>query len=183
MPVVEQWSPTNAIATDHPMHAGFDPGELLADADVVLVLDVPVPWVPSRQRPAPGAAVIQIGPIPTSSICRCAVFRRRSRSRRRSARALGRRSIAGCWRVAIGIGRRGTDRSGAAATRRAARRVTERDRRVARAAIARAPARSMRRRLPPPPRRGSAVTSIARSRPSSSTVAPGSFTSSAAIRR
>ena len=64
IPVVEQWSPTNALATDHPMHAGFDPGELLGEADVVLVLDVPVPWVPSRQRPAAGAAVIQIGPDP-----------------------------------------------------------------------------------------------------------------------
>ena len=64
IPVVEQWSPTNALATDHPMHAGFDPGELLGEADVVLVLDVPVPWVPSRQRPAASAAVIQIGPDP-----------------------------------------------------------------------------------------------------------------------
>jgi acetolactate synthase-1/2/3 large subunit len=64
IPVVEQWSPTNALATDHPMHAGFDPGELLGEADVVLVLDVPVPWVPSRQRPTAGAAVIQIGPDP-----------------------------------------------------------------------------------------------------------------------
>jgi acetolactate synthase-1/2/3 large subunit len=64
VPVVEQWSATNALATDHPMHAGFDPGELLAEADVVLVLDVPVPWVPSRQRLAAGAAVIAIGPDP-----------------------------------------------------------------------------------------------------------------------
>jgi acetolactate synthase-1/2/3 large subunit len=64
IPVIEQWSPTNALGTDHPMHAGFDPGELLGEADVVLVLDVPVPWVPSRQRPAAGAAVIQVGPDP-----------------------------------------------------------------------------------------------------------------------
>jgi acetolactate synthase-1/2/3 large subunit len=64
LPVVEHWSPSNALSTEHPMHAGFDPGELLAEADVVLVLDVPVPWVPSRQRPAPGCAVIQVGPDP-----------------------------------------------------------------------------------------------------------------------
>jgi acetolactate synthase-1/2/3 large subunit len=64
LPVVEQWSPTNALPTEHPMHAGFDPGELLAEADVVLVLDVPVPWIPSRQRPGPGCAVIQVGPDP-----------------------------------------------------------------------------------------------------------------------
>ena len=65
LPVVEQWSPLLALSTEHPMHAGFDPGALLAEADVVLVIDVPVPWIPSRQRPAPGSTVIQIGPDPT----------------------------------------------------------------------------------------------------------------------
>jgi acetolactate synthase-1/2/3 large subunit len=64
LPVVEQWSPFLALSTEHPMHAGFDPGELLADADVVLVVDVPVPWIPSRHRLAAGATVIQIGPDP-----------------------------------------------------------------------------------------------------------------------
>ncbi len=103
MPVVEQWSPTNAIATDHPMHAGFDPGELLGEADVVLVLDVPVPWVPSRQRPAPGAAVIQIGARPQlrrSAAARSSGDARDHVGGRAGARGAGRgaRSPAAPWR-------------------------------------------------------------------------------------
>ncbi|HVR29900.1 MAG TPA: thiamine pyrophosphate-requiring protein, partial [Thermoanaerobaculia bacterium] len=65
LPVVEHWSPCLALATEHPMHAGFDPGDLLAEADVVLVLDAPVPWIPSRHRLAESCAVIQVGPDPT----------------------------------------------------------------------------------------------------------------------
>ena len=65
LPVVEHWSPCLAVPTEHPMHAGFDPGELLAEADVVLVLDAPVPWVPTRHRLAADCAVIQVGADPT----------------------------------------------------------------------------------------------------------------------
>jgi acetolactate synthase-1/2/3 large subunit len=65
IPVVEHWSPYLALPTEHPMHAGFDPGELLAEADVVLVLDAPVPWVPTRHRLPPGCAVIQVGADPS----------------------------------------------------------------------------------------------------------------------
>jgi acetolactate synthase-1/2/3 large subunit len=43
----------------HPLYAG-DAAEVLADADVVLILDDEVPWVPAQAAPPPGATVLQI---------------------------------------------------------------------------------------------------------------------------
>jgi acetolactate synthase-1/2/3 large subunit len=61
IPVV-QFSPRHlAIPGDHPMQFGFDPSLLIASADVVLVLESDVPWIPSRVAPPDGAKVIHIG--------------------------------------------------------------------------------------------------------------------------
>jgi acetolactate synthase I/II/III large subunit len=43
----------------HPLSADEDSG-LLAGADVVLLLDSEVPWIPARSAPPPGATVLQI---------------------------------------------------------------------------------------------------------------------------
>jgi acetolactate synthase-1/2/3 large subunit len=43
----------------HPLCAG-DATEVLADADVVLILDTEVPWVPAQVAPPPSATVLQI---------------------------------------------------------------------------------------------------------------------------
>ncbi|MDX1384883.1 MAG: thiamine pyrophosphate-dependent enzyme, partial [Thermoanaerobaculia bacterium] len=64
LPVVEFWSPCQALGSEHGMHAGFDPGPRLASADVVLVLDAPVPWIPSLHSLAADCQVIQMGPEP-----------------------------------------------------------------------------------------------------------------------
>ncbi len=64
IPVVEFWASRIALPSAHPMHAGFDPGRLLAEADAVLVLDALVPWIPQRQAPRPGCRIIQAGPDP-----------------------------------------------------------------------------------------------------------------------
>ncbi len=64
IPVVEFWAARNALPSAHPMHAGFDPGQLLAEADAVLVLDALVPWIPLRHTPKAGCRVIQAGPDP-----------------------------------------------------------------------------------------------------------------------
>jgi len=64
IPVVEFWPSQLSIAGTSPMHAGFDPTEDLAAADVVLVLDSIVPWLPHRHGFAEGATVIQAGPDP-----------------------------------------------------------------------------------------------------------------------
>jgi acetolactate synthase-1/2/3 large subunit len=43
----------------HPLYAGMAE-ELLGRSDVVLLLDVDVPWIPAQAGPPPGAAVLQI---------------------------------------------------------------------------------------------------------------------------
>jgi acetolactate synthase I/II/III large subunit len=43
----------------HPLYAGHD-GEVLLDADVVLILDAEVPWIPAAAAPPPDATVLQI---------------------------------------------------------------------------------------------------------------------------
>jgi acetolactate synthase I/II/III large subunit len=64
VPVVQFWRTSPAIATNHPLYAGEVPMPLLAQADVVVVLDTLVPWIPGRMPLRPGATVIQIGPNP-----------------------------------------------------------------------------------------------------------------------
>jgi acetolactate synthase-1/2/3 large subunit len=64
LPVVEFWPPRISLPVDHPMHAGFDPSGPLAEADLVLVVDSLVPWIPVRQAPPAGCRVIQLGPDP-----------------------------------------------------------------------------------------------------------------------
>jgi acetolactate synthase-1/2/3 large subunit len=64
IPVVEFWPSQLSIAGSSPMHGGFEPGEDLASADVVLVLDSIVPWLPHRHGLAETAVVIQAGPDP-----------------------------------------------------------------------------------------------------------------------
>ncbi|MFO1037708.1 MAG: thiamine pyrophosphate-requiring protein [Geminicoccaceae bacterium] len=64
IPVVEFWTSRISMAADHPMHAGFDPGPVLAPADCVLVLDSLVPWLPQRHPLQEGCKVIQLGPDP-----------------------------------------------------------------------------------------------------------------------
>ncbi len=48
----------------HPMHAGFEPGALLGDVDLILTLESDTPWIPSLHKINPNAQVIQIGVDP-----------------------------------------------------------------------------------------------------------------------
>ncbi|MFT4794969.1 MAG: acetolactate synthase-1/2/3 large subunit [Paracoccaceae bacterium] len=64
LPVARWWNNALALAEDHPMHVGDDPGPWLAQADVILSLDSLAPWGPSMHPLAPGAKVIQMGPDP-----------------------------------------------------------------------------------------------------------------------
>ena len=41
-----------ALSTEHPMHCGWDPHALLKEADLVLVVDCDVPWIPKEGAPA-----------------------------------------------------------------------------------------------------------------------------------
>jgi acetolactate synthase-1/2/3 large subunit len=53
-----------ALSTEHPMHCGWDPHALLKEADLVLVVDCDVPWIPKEGGPRADAKVIHIGPDP-----------------------------------------------------------------------------------------------------------------------
>jgi acetolactate synthase-1/2/3 large subunit len=46
------------------MFQGSVPGPLLAEADLVIVFDTDVPWIPSKESPPAGARVVQIGEDP-----------------------------------------------------------------------------------------------------------------------
>lgn len=48
----------------HPLYLAIDPGPFLEEADVVVVVESDVPWVPKGLRPGPGATVIGIGADP-----------------------------------------------------------------------------------------------------------------------
>jgi acetolactate synthase-1/2/3 large subunit len=64
LPVAHFWPSRLAMATDHPMHVGFDVGPWLGNADAVVVLDAIVPWIPQQHALPDGCPVIQIGPDP-----------------------------------------------------------------------------------------------------------------------
>ncbi len=69
IPVCEFWPSGNVLSTDHPMHMGFDPGQLLPEADLVIVLDALVPWLEAGAKPDPAAKIIQIGADPLFPAC------------------------------------------------------------------------------------------------------------------
>lgn len=52
------------LPTAHPMHAGFEPGGLIDEADVILTVEADTPWIPSLHTPNPDAPIIQIGVDP-----------------------------------------------------------------------------------------------------------------------
>jgi acetolactate synthase I/II/III large subunit len=49
------------------MCTSWEPGPLLAEADLILCLDVLAPWMPDAQEPRADAFVVQLGPNPLSS--------------------------------------------------------------------------------------------------------------------
>ena len=61
LPVVVYRPRYLCMASDHPMHLGFEPGELIKQADVIVTLESDVPWIPSLHAPNPEAKVVQIG--------------------------------------------------------------------------------------------------------------------------
>jgi acetolactate synthase-1/2/3 large subunit len=64
IPVVEPFTIRNVVASDHPMFLGYEVKGALAEADVVLVVDSPVPWIEALHRPEAGKKIVHIGPDP-----------------------------------------------------------------------------------------------------------------------
>jgi acetolactate synthase I/II/III large subunit len=70
--LAEQWAlpviPFNtryfAMSANHPMFQGSAPGPLLKNADLVIVIESDVPWMPSKEAPAADARIVQIGEDP-----------------------------------------------------------------------------------------------------------------------
>lgn len=53
-----------ALPTDHPMHLGFNPDLRIEAADLILVIECDVPWIPNRKAPGRDCKVIHIGADP-----------------------------------------------------------------------------------------------------------------------
>ncbi len=64
IPVVTNNPRNVCLPSSHAMHFGFEPGALLADADLVIALDSDVPWIPSLQHPPAGCRVAHVGEDP-----------------------------------------------------------------------------------------------------------------------
>ena len=64
IPVVTHNPRTVCLPSSHHMHFGYEPGALLADADLVIVLESDVPWIPSLQHPPAGCHVAHVGDDP-----------------------------------------------------------------------------------------------------------------------
>lgn len=67
IPVTQKWARTMNLPADHLMHLGYEPGPFLEDADLILVLDSDVPWIPSYQAPRIDCPVIHMGVDPLFS--------------------------------------------------------------------------------------------------------------------
>jgi acetolactate synthase-1/2/3 large subunit len=61
LPVVSHVPKSLCLATDHPMHMGYAPGRFVAEADVIMVLECDVPWIPAVVSPPAGCKVIHLG--------------------------------------------------------------------------------------------------------------------------
>jgi acetolactate synthase-1/2/3 large subunit len=53
-----------AISANHPMFQGSMPRPLLDSADLVIVIESDVPWIPSKEQPPANARIVQIGEDP-----------------------------------------------------------------------------------------------------------------------
>ncbi|MEX2035954.1 MAG: thiamine pyrophosphate-requiring protein [Xanthobacteraceae bacterium] len=64
IPVVTQRQRVVCLPSSHPMHMGYDPQGLLQEADLIVVLDADVPWIPNEQHPRADARFVTLGEDP-----------------------------------------------------------------------------------------------------------------------
>jgi len=67
IPVVQHRPRHLCLSADHPSHLGYDAGPYLDGADVILVVECDVPWIPSIKAPRPECKVIHLGVDPLFS--------------------------------------------------------------------------------------------------------------------
>jgi acetolactate synthase-1/2/3 large subunit len=61
VPVTQHQPRYLALPSSHPMNLGYDPNRWVGDADLVLVLESDVPWIPVQAAPGPECKIIQCG--------------------------------------------------------------------------------------------------------------------------
>jgi len=64
LPVVTQRQRVVCLPTSHPMHMGYDPQGLLQEANLIIVMDADVPWIPNEQHPKADCRFASIGEDP-----------------------------------------------------------------------------------------------------------------------
>jgi acetolactate synthase-1/2/3 large subunit len=64
IPVVAHNPRSVPLPASHPMHAGYDSGPHVGDADLIIVIESDAPWYPRVEQPAPGCRVVHIGEDP-----------------------------------------------------------------------------------------------------------------------
>ncbi len=64
IPVVTHNPRSVCLPSSHHMHFGYEPGAMLTDADLVIVLESDVPWIPHLQHPAAGCRIAHMGEDP-----------------------------------------------------------------------------------------------------------------------
>jgi acetolactate synthase-1/2/3 large subunit len=67
VPVAQHKPRYLSLPSSHPMNLGYDPTRLVADADLILVLESDVPWFPGKAAPPSSCKVIQCGYDPLFS--------------------------------------------------------------------------------------------------------------------
>ena len=67
IPVIQYRPRYLALPTEHPMFCGFDPHAMLPEADLILVVDCDVPWIPDTAKISPECKIVHIGVDPLFS--------------------------------------------------------------------------------------------------------------------
>jgi acetolactate synthase I/II/III large subunit len=64
LPVVTQRQRVVCLPTSHSMHMGYDPQGLIQEADLVIIMDADVPWIPNEQHPKDDCRFVSLGEDP-----------------------------------------------------------------------------------------------------------------------
>ncbi len=62
--VVENFPRYVSLPASHPMHLGYSSTPLLGEADLIIVLEADVPWIPAHGEPKPAARIVHVGVDP-----------------------------------------------------------------------------------------------------------------------
>jgi acetolactate synthase-1/2/3 large subunit len=65
--VVEHRPTALSFPRDHELHLGYSPAAVFEDADLLVLADVDVPWIPSKAAPSEDCTILQIDADPTKA--------------------------------------------------------------------------------------------------------------------